>query len=159
MHGATVEAAAQKQLATLQRDVTFHYDQFHQDPDYILPRHHNLFLQCTLDQRLRASYDYLRCWLRSIEDARNTMTFQEENLCWTSKQFFNSFQRQQSPSAASSTQDSSYLDNSTTASDTNTLTLSRTTSWETDSLSSENLFSTSTSSSSHNISTNTSSAP
>ena len=84
IHGSTPEEEATKLLAKLHDQVSYHYAQFSRDPTYILPRHHHLFPQRTLQDRLTLSYDHLQCWLRSVDEARNILSTQEAHLRSTS---------------------------------------------------------------------------
>jgi hypothetical protein len=95
-------------MESLHAQVRQHYQNYHSDHDYVLPRHQALFTHRTLEQRLRHSYDHLNCWLRSIDEARQTLTFQETHLRATASRFFQSLN-----STHSSSQDSTYVPSTT----------------------------------------------
>jgi hypothetical protein len=106
VHGIIMEDQANKVLQDLHMQVEHHYAACREDDAYVLPRHSYLFTQQTLAQWLTYSYDYLRCWLRSVEKARSIVQFQEHHLRETSTQFFNLFHCNTSPSEES---DSTYI--------------------------------------------------
>jgi len=70
VHGASVEETAQRILSGLCDQVLQHYIRFNADNSYVLARHRYLFQSRTQEQRLSMSYDYLNCWLRSVDEAR-----------------------------------------------------------------------------------------
>jgi hypothetical protein len=88
LHGATAEASAAVLRHEQHEKVREHYKLFEDNNTYLLPRHHNLFTQCTLQDHLQLSYDHISCWLRSVEEARSILTNQEVHLRQTSALFF-----------------------------------------------------------------------
>jgi len=91
VHGFTSEEEAQIILGKLQEQVRQHYISFSDNSAYILPRHHHLFTSRSLQERLQYSYDHLVYWLRSVDEARNILAFQESHLQSSSQQFFAMF--------------------------------------------------------------------
>jgi hypothetical protein len=63
------------------RDMTTsYYQQFSASPSFLLPRHHYLFTDRPLDQRLLQSYDQLTCWARSVTEARQVLLHHDTQL-------------------------------------------------------------------------------
>jgi hypothetical protein len=52
VHGSTVEETVSTQINLLHGKVTYHYNQYHENTAYILPRHEYLFTQCSLEDHL-----------------------------------------------------------------------------------------------------------
>jgi hypothetical protein len=69
VHGATSEEQANTLLKGLQTTTTDYYHQFQDNQSFLLPHHHYLFTDRTLEQCLHHSYDQLACWLRSVSEA------------------------------------------------------------------------------------------
>jgi len=101
VHGAEVAKTAERMLFTLHQEVHQHYLNFQQDPSYVLPQHHDLFSCRSLDQRLTYSYDHLKCWLQSVDEARKVSSFHTHCLQEEATHFF-------SQTHAQDTSDSSY---------------------------------------------------
>jgi len=76
VHGTTIEDQAQKLLDRLHQLVTNYYQQFAEDPSIILAQHHYLFNR-PLTQHLNHSYDYIQCWIKSVDEAKLVKDFQE----------------------------------------------------------------------------------
>jgi hypothetical protein len=91
IHGRTVDEAATNQMACLHDKVKFLYKQYEDNSSYVLPRHEYLFTQRPLDYRLAMSYDSITCWLRSVEEARLILDFQQQNLRETARTIFSLF--------------------------------------------------------------------
>jgi hypothetical protein len=70
VHEETTRSAANSLLAHLHRQVQTHYDNFHQDPGYVLPCHIHLFQSRSLSQCLSSPPYSIHCWLRSVDVAR-----------------------------------------------------------------------------------------
>jgi len=70
VHGASAEETAQRILSGLRDQVLQHYTRFNADNSYVLARHRYLFQSRTQYQRLSMSYDSLKCWLRSVDEAQ-----------------------------------------------------------------------------------------
>jgi len=75
VHGASAEETAQRILSGLRDQVLQHYTRFNADNSYVLARHRYLFQSRTQDQRLSMSYDSLKCWLHSVDEARELQAF------------------------------------------------------------------------------------
>jgi hypothetical protein len=88
VHGATAEEAANIILRQLIVQVELHYQAYHDNPSYILPRHSHLFTQRTFSQCINQSYDNIQCWLRSVDEALALLKFQEAQLRTTASQIF-----------------------------------------------------------------------
>jgi hypothetical protein len=95
-------------LNQLHGEIHHHYSLFTANPSYVLPRHSYLFLQRILPQRLTMSYDYLKCWLRSVREARNILLFQDTVLRTSSAQFFTMFHQGAATSHSQSSSDESF---------------------------------------------------
>jgi hypothetical protein len=93
LHGATAEDSA----AILRREqhdkVREYYNLFRDNSTFLLPRHHYLFTQRTLQDCLQSSYDHNSCRLRSVEEARSILLNQEVHLRRTSALFFSMFRQ------------------------------------------------------------------
>jgi hypothetical protein len=98
-------------MRLLHNKVKTHYNEYHKNPSYVLPRHEHLFTQQSLDQRLLLSYDSINCWLLSVHEARHILEFQRCHLQETAAAVFQLFR----PSDTINTLDaeSSYLPSST----------------------------------------------
>jgi hypothetical protein len=88
VHGATVEENAARIITDLHNQRRHHCHQFHENPQYVLSRHHHLIANRTLEQRLRQSYDYLVCWLCSVEEARHYLEYHTQRLQEEAAPFF-----------------------------------------------------------------------
>ncbi len=113
VHGSTGEEMATRIMNELHDQVRQHYQHFHNDPPYVLAWHQTLFTRCTIDQRLLHTYDHLRCWLRSVEEARHLLAFQECQQQESSARFRSFFLLPHD-----STHDSTYTPSSTMEDDT-----------------------------------------
>ncbi len=91
VHGATDQEMADKIKGKTIDKVKSLYTTFQSTPQFILPRHHYLFTTRTLDQRLRLDIDSLNCWVRSVEDAIQTLHHQEIQQRLHSTRFFAPF--------------------------------------------------------------------
>lgn len=69
VHGATIEEQAQRMISSLHTSTTNRYTEFRANPQLVLPRHAYLFTSRPLEERLRAPYDTLAAWNRSVEEA------------------------------------------------------------------------------------------
>jgi hypothetical protein len=98
VHGATVEETASRQINQLHEKVKILYQNYQDEPSYILPRHEHLFNQHLLNYRLKQSYDAIMCWIHSVEEARAIMEVQQAHLRETAAVFFRSFRSTQTPS-------------------------------------------------------------
>jgi hypothetical protein len=112
--GATVEENAARVLSDLHHQLNYHYQQFQEDPTYVLARHQYLFLNRTKEQRLQHSYDYLVCWLRSVEEGRHSLAYHLRSLRSEAARFFphsdsssSSYRPTSSPSTCTSLIDTS----------------------------------------------------
>ncbi len=108
VHGASVGEAAALTMNRLHEQVQHHYAQFEDLSHYVLPRHSHLFTQRPLDDRLKMSYDYISCWLRSVDEARSILHFQQAHLQKTSRTFFRLFRISSSSDSTTSSNDSMY---------------------------------------------------
>jgi hypothetical protein len=113
VHGATVEDTAAQIRSDFHNQLNYHYQQFNADPNYVLARHQYLFLNRTKKHRLQHSYDYLVCWLRSVEEARHSLAYHISSLCSKAARFF-----PHSDSSSSSYQPTSSLSMYTSLMDT-----------------------------------------
>ncbi len=128
VHGASVEENVNIIRAQLHSAVSDHYAASADNPDYVLPRHSYLFTTRTQAQRLQYSHDNIRCWLRSVNEARAILSFQQAQLQETSRRVFgilNPASVQESPETSS--KDSSYTPPSTSYATSTTATTSVTT--------------------------------
>jgi hypothetical protein len=66
VHGDNMQAKSKLVLSELQTKVEAAYKKFEEEPSHILPRHHYLFTNLSIEQRLSQPYDNIQCWLRSI---------------------------------------------------------------------------------------------
>jgi ribonuclease HI len=64
----------------LRETVTEYYTMFSGNPSFLLPRHHYLFTDRTLEQRLKHTYDHLSCWVRSVTEARQVLLHHDIRL-------------------------------------------------------------------------------
>ncbi len=88
VHGSGADESANRILMGLRDQVTQHYLSFQADNNYVLSRHRHLFTTRTLAQRLTVSYDYLVCWLRSVEEARSALSFHIHSQSNAATRFF-----------------------------------------------------------------------
>jgi hypothetical protein len=88
VHGADAEETAQRILMGLRDQVHQHYSSFSEDAGYVLARHRHLFTSRTLEQQLSMSYDYVNCWLRSVDEARAQLTSHVETQQEAATRFF-----------------------------------------------------------------------
>jgi hypothetical protein len=111
VHGLTVDNIVSTQMRLLHDKVEAHYNEYYENPSYVLPRHEHLFTQRSLDQRLQLSNDSINCWLRSVHEARHILEFQQRHLQEMAAAVFRLFW----PSATITTSDteSSYIPSST----------------------------------------------
>jgi len=77
VHRAEVQESADCMSNDLQDWVKQHYMAFETDPNYILPRHINLFTRWSLDGCLSLSNYHNCCWLCSVDEARATLAYQD----------------------------------------------------------------------------------
>jgi hypothetical protein len=103
VHGHTCQEQATILLNTLHTQVSDHYRAFHNDNTYVLPCHHYLFKQCSLSDRLKHLYDYIKCWLRSVEEVRAIFTYLRE----MSDSFFAPFHQSDMAQTSHSSEDTS----------------------------------------------------
>jgi hypothetical protein len=108
VHVATSEDQAIRELEQMKTQIRHHYDSYTTISGYVLPRHEYLFTHRSLLQRLQLSYDGMKCWLRSVDEARQILTFQENYLRETSQQVMNLFHPNQHSTESSSSADSTY---------------------------------------------------
>jgi len=108
VHGATSEEQAIRELEQLRMQFKQHYDSYTTNSGYVLPRHAYLFTHRSLSQRSQLSYDGMKCWLLSVDEARQILIFQENNLRETSQQVMNLFYPNQQSPESSSSADSTY---------------------------------------------------
>jgi hypothetical protein len=73
VHGATAEEQANTLLKGLHTTTTNYYQQFTDNPSFLLPHHHYLFTDTTLEECLCHSYNQLACWLHSVSKARQVL--------------------------------------------------------------------------------------
>lgn len=111
VHRLTVDDIVSTQMRLLHNKVKTHYNEYHRSPSCVLPRHEHLFTQRSLNQRLQLSYDSIKCWLRSVDEARNILEFQQCHLQETAATVFRLF-RPSAPINDSDTE-SSYIPSST----------------------------------------------
>jgi hypothetical protein len=88
VHGRNGEETAARLLRDLHEEVRQLYDTFQANPAFLLPRHHYLFTNRSLDQRLRMPYDNITCWLRSVEEAQQALNLHESILRNNYSRFF-----------------------------------------------------------------------
>lgn len=87
VHGATVEEQARRMITGLQASTTAHYTAYYENPQIVLARHQFLFTAKTLEERLRAPYDTLAAWLRSVEEALQVVRQHTEVILNTAQVF------------------------------------------------------------------------
>jgi hypothetical protein len=88
VHGADAAANAQRILTSLRDQVCQHYQAYQLDPGYVLSRHMHLFTSRSLERRLQMSYDYVTCWLQSVDEARQQLANHIETQRMAAIQFF-----------------------------------------------------------------------
>jgi hypothetical protein len=124
VHGATSEEQAIRELEQLRTQIRQHYDSYTTIFGYVLPHLEYLLTHPSLLQRLQLSYDGLKCWLHSVDEARQILTFQENYLRETSQQvmylFYPHRQSPESSSSADSTYTPSDLEDATVHTDSTT---------------------------------------
>jgi len=108
VHGATSEEQAIRELEQLSMQIKQHYDSYTTNSGYVLPHHAYLFNHRSLSQRSQLSYDGMKCWLLSVDEARQILIFQENYLRETSQQVMNLFYPNQQSPESSSSADSTY---------------------------------------------------
>ncbi len=64
----------------LRETVTEYYTTFLETPSFLLPRHHYLFTDRTLEQRLKHTYDHLSCCVRSVTEAHQVLLHHDMRL-------------------------------------------------------------------------------
>jgi uncharacterized protein YfcZ (UPF0381/DUF406 family) len=120
----TALTQAIRELEQLRTQIKQHYDSYTTNSGYVLPRHAYLFTHHSLSQRLQLSYDGMKCWLHSVDEAHQVLLFQENYLCDTSQQVMNLFysnrQCPESSSSADSTYNPSVLEDATIHTDSTT---------------------------------------
>jgi hypothetical protein len=80
VHGESEAEQAEILLRPLHQQLHDYYRQFHEDPSFLLPRHHHLFTGRMLEQRLKHSYDHITCWLRTVKEAHLVVLAQDAQL-------------------------------------------------------------------------------
>jgi hypothetical protein len=108
VHGASVDDQANILLGHLHQRVHDYYHKFQLDQTFLLPRHHYLFQRRTLDQCLAHSYDHIKCWLDSVEEAEQVLAHHVQQQHAISDLFFPLTRPR-----ADSSQDSTYLPSKT----------------------------------------------
>jgi len=88
VHGADAAENAQRILTGLRDQVRQHYQAYQLDPGYVLSRHMHLFTSRSLEQCLQLSYDYIACWLRSVDEARQQLADHLETQRMAAIRFF-----------------------------------------------------------------------
>jgi hypothetical protein len=88
VHGRNGEETAARLLHELHEEVKHLYETFEANPAFLLPRHHYLFTNRSLDQRLRTPYDNITCLLCSVEEAQQALILHESILHNISSRFF-----------------------------------------------------------------------
>jgi len=106
VHRHSCQEKAKIMLHNLHTQVSDHYAAYHNDSSYVLPRHNYLFKQRSLEDRLKQSYDYIKCWLHSVDEAQDILKFQLLHLRETSASFFAPFHRPENQTSLSSEEDS-----------------------------------------------------
>jgi hypothetical protein len=109
VHGIDSEEAATRILTGLRDQVHQHYQSFSVDAGYVLVRHQYLFTSRTLEQRLSMSYDYVTCWLRSVEEARAQLSTHIAAQKIVANRFFGTHPFPQETFAELSSSDSDYV--------------------------------------------------
>lgn len=121
VHGTDAQHSAEIILQELRQQVQLLYQEYHDTPHIILPRHNYLFTSRTLTQRLKYSYDHLHCWMRSVTEAKLMLQHHNQLLREQSSRHFFPIRSQlnRQPPASDSSQDS-YSPFIQTPSDTST---------------------------------------
>ncbi len=94
LHGASMEENVHIIRSQLQEEMRAHYEAYNANDTYVLPRHSYLFTTRTLAQRMQFSHDHITCWLRSVQEARAILSFQQAHQQETSSRVFNLFAHQ-----------------------------------------------------------------
>ena len=68
----TDEEQAMQTITTQRQKIITLFDNFNNNPHMLLSRHHSLFTQRSLEERLRQPFDDANCWLRSVEETIET---------------------------------------------------------------------------------------
>jgi hypothetical protein len=121
VHGADAEETTQRILIGLRDQVHQHYSSFSDDAGYVLARHRYLFTSRTLEQRLSMSYDYVNCWLRSVDEARTQLTTHVAAQQDAAAHFFGAPAGHPAPNNDSISLDSDYVASSEVDTDTTSL--------------------------------------
>ncbi len=69
IHQSTNTAETDGRILSLHHQVTQYYSSYSTNPDFLLPRFHDLFTCHTLSQSLQLSPDFLQCWISSVQTA------------------------------------------------------------------------------------------
>jgi hypothetical protein len=69
IHQSTRTAETDGRILSLHCQVTQYYSSYSTNPDFLLPRFHDLFTRRTLSQSLQLSPDFLQCWISSVQTA------------------------------------------------------------------------------------------
>jgi hypothetical protein len=109
VQGADAEETAQRILMGLKDQVHQHYSSRH------------LFTYHTLEQRLSMSYDYVNCWLRSVDEARTQLTSHVETQQEAATRFFGAPAGYPASNNDSVSLDSDYVASSEVDTDTTSL--------------------------------------
>jgi hypothetical protein len=86
-HGMEEEQAMQAITKQKEKIITL-FDNFNNNQHMLLPRHHSLFNQHSLEEQLRQPFDDATCWLRLVEEAIETRTHHDDILRTEAENFF-----------------------------------------------------------------------
>jgi hypothetical protein len=88
LHGKNVEEAEMREKEALKQQISEAYEDYAKDP-FSIPSHlRSLFTARSLNQRLKQDMDSLKCWLRSVYEAKATQQASDQRYAEASKAFF-----------------------------------------------------------------------
>jgi hypothetical protein len=121
VHGTDAQHSAEIILQELRQQIQLLYQDYHDNPHIILPRHNYLFTSRTLTQRMKYSYDHLHCWICSVTEAKLMLQHHDQLLREQSSRHFFPIRSpsNRQPPESDSSQDS-YSPSTHTLSDTST---------------------------------------
>jgi len=92
VHQSTRTAETDGRILSLHHQATNYYLSYSTNPDFLLPRFHDLFTHRTLSQCLQMSPDFLQCWISSVQTAIRATKIHIcftilPSLCWSHRLF------------------------------------------------------------------------
>ena len=88
LHGQTSQEIEARELAAIQKQIVAAYEEYNED-NFIVPRYLcSLFTTHSLQQRLAMDIDSMKCWLRSVTEAKATQEESTKRYALAAKTFF-----------------------------------------------------------------------